>query len=724
MKTQLRRATPVALVALALALVPRAAYAQSAQVQYYEAYYKETVADDQKGAADLYAKVLDNPDASPGLKSDAKERLAGIREEIAAEDLARFLPPNAVAFFEVNRPGQAAIQLLGQLGMLRDKQQAVDTTSRRFAISPDLIREILGIRSLAVGITGFDPSSQTPRGVVILNPGKLQIIRAVLETGLPIGGEAVESIAGFETYRTPGNVFVTLTTRLVIISQQRQEIEDAVNRMIDPDADSLANTGTLAGENTRRRNATLFFLVDAKPLMPLMQPALAAASSREPKVALGTALLDPRSLDALTGYFTVNEAGVDGQLTVRMRQGHKSIVFNWLRLPALERETLASIPAGAAFFFAKGLNPTTASSNTGTSEGDGAQIVTMMDYGRELFGNLRSIAVFGLVADTPGDKGPPRIGAILRVNDTAHSDALWNQVLGLASIASGRGGTLDGSSVKIGGVSATAFRMGGGVTIYKAIVDDLLVVASDDSTLAEVLDARQSGRSVLDDDAYSPALHDLESSTTSMACVQPARCMAMAEGGLHGPDADELRGLAEAMQRTVAVMKFAQSDTSLLLSLRVTGLPDLGPFVAEQIARNKAQDSARQAAASRANQLEREFRQMHASDPARAEDAGLKLLALHGNNARWLNNFAWRLLTEDEYGRRFDDLALKMAKRANELTDHENWAYLDTLAVAQHRAGDKQAAIDTEREALKRARGTAGEGEVRERLQRYESETQ
>ena len=73
-----------------------------------------------------------------------------------------------------------------------------------------------------------------------------------------------------------------------------------------------------------------------------------------------------------------------------------------------------------------------------------------------------------------------------------------------------------------------------------------------------------------------------------------------------------------------------------------------------------------------------------------------------GADANAKNEAAWSLLTIEPATLRDPEQALVLAREANEMTNHENPNYLDTLALAQHLTGDTPAAIETQTNALGR----------------------
>lgn len=92
--------------------------------------------------------------------------------------------------------------------------------------------------------------------------------------------------------------------------------------------------------------------------------------------------------------------------------------------------------------------------------------------------------------------------------------------------------------------------------------------------------------------------------------------------------------------------------------------------------------------------------------------------AVNGD-AKALNKFAWALLTEDQYGGAYDDIGLRFSTRSNELSDHENWMFLDTLALAKFKTGDAEAAVELERSAIEKCKGN-GKKELEGALVKFE----
>ena len=92
---------------------------------------------------------------------------------LRSADFARLMPAEALAYIEINEPGQQVHRLLDMLGLIAEPGATTDGQGPRVAVSPRLIKAVLGIRGAAVAVTGFDPAAEMPQGVAVLHPGSV-----------------------------------------------------------------------------------------------------------------------------------------------------------------------------------------------------------------------------------------------------------------------------------------------------------------------------------------------------------------------------------------------------------------------------------------------------------------------------------------------------------------------------------------------------------------------
>ena len=572
-------------VALLCPLSSSLAFAGDAQDIYYQAYFLEVERGDFAAAAKLYSRVAEAKDVGAGLKSQARARLAACREEIASSDLLRLMPPDALAYAELNRPGEQVARLLKSLGLLaEDQPQLKPGAGRRIAVSPVLIKELLGLRGAAVAITGFDPKKEMPTGVVVINPGNLRVLRGILESVLPAAAETVDSTRGRQTFFIPdARLFVCLTSRLIIASPDRNEIDNVLGRLDGTVKESLAAVRDLPDVFAQRDDSLLFFCINAKKIVPLLSTTFGMGDD----LAQARAILDLDSLRWVTGRAGVNGDGVFFELAVRMDAGHHNFVYNLARTPPISPETFASVPKGAAAFVAGALSEPGTQYRRPSDEGGGRPTVTGLDIGREFFANVKDFAIFALPPKGDGrSEGPPipDVAAVIRVHDSSRSEALWTQILGIASMAAGAP-TSDGKTVKIGGIDATAYQFPPGVTILVGTKDDKLFIATTREALRQAGAAGNKGGSILNDEAFASSLSNLGENTSKVAFVNSGRCLQIGRQFMSEGERQKTEPFVGLLGRTIVAVRTNESEQEFRITAQVSGLPDVGPLVAEMIER-------------------------------------------------------------------------------------------------------------------------------------------
>lgn len=106
----------------------------------------------------------------------------------------------------------------------------------------------------------------------------------------------------------------------------------------------------------------------------------------------------------------------------------------------------------------------------------------------------------------------------------------------------------------------------------------------------------------------------------------------------------------------------------------------------------------------------------------KAQEMGLKLFEVLKDDANIMNSVAWEILTGEEIKGRDLELALRMAKSANEVTKGKNAAILDTYARALWDNGKKTEAIAYQKKAVELCQDPKMAKELKEALKKYEQE--
>lgn len=723
------------------------ALADTESNKFFRAYYLETALDQYANALPLYREVIADPTVKDEIKAQARERLAGCEEEVAAADLASLMPPTTLAYMEFRRPGEQMSQLLGQLGLLAaDVAPAAKATGPQVTISPAFIRELLGIRGLAVALTGIDALKQKPMGVAVLHPGNLEVIRAMLETALPVAGKRVEPVAGFETFTIEDQAVATLTARLIIVGTDRGQVEGVIRRLRGKEKTSLTNSDQLAALMKDRGDSMFFLAVNAKPVMPMLNALMLAAGAASPEAAMAQQILDVNALNAVVIRGGVTAEGVAGDVMLRLDKGHRNLVYNFVRMPPLPPDALKAIPSGAAAVAAFALNPATTAEKVNATSGSAKPYVSFMDLGREFFGNLTQAT---LVLLPPSEEAGTAAGKIpdvlitLSANDPAKTSALWTQFMGLASVASG-GGTMEGTVSDVDGQSVRTFAMPEGITLHTRLAGSDFIVTSTARAMRQSISAGKGGASIAGDASFGDDIQALAPSTTAILAIHPGRCAKVARRFAPADEAAEIEPFIDLLQHTVVTMSVDHSEETWHAGLRIKGLPNVGPMVSqliqqarveeeeqerlEGLMRGKKWDAAISAIDERLAKeprnkalLRRKFDVLATgkNDTAGAATLGAELCAEHLGGATALNNFAWSLLTEEKYDGAFAELARNCAEKSNTLSAFGEWRFLDTLALALFETGNVSRAIEVQKQAIEQFNGS-GLGEMKKTLARFE----
>jgi hypothetical protein len=733
---------------LAPAGIAQVAAGGTAEAAFLKAYYLENEERDLESALALYIEA-EAAAVTGELREQASERRRVLSEQLAVSDFARLVPEDTIAYVEINSPGEQLTRLLTELGLMGE---GIDFGEGRLAISPTLVREVLGVRGAAVAITRVDPTGGPPGGVAILHPGDVDIVRGLLETAIPAGGPRVEDIGGHATYKIEDMVYVTMTDTLVLASLDPAEIRGVLARASGKERSSLATNSEMAKAMALRDNDLLFFCVNAQPVMPMVLGLLQQEARNEPELAMAMRFLDIEATRSLAGRIGVGEDSLSLDIALELEEGHQNLAFDLLRMPHIDQETLGMVPAGAAGFIAAALNPTRPVESDGNSSA-----VSAMDFGREIFGNLAHVALFAMPSMSEIDGQPvPDMALSMRVNDPQKSAAIWRLVMNVATAAAGGDGRA--RTVRVADLDVDRYLIEG-VPVYLLAHDNEIIVTPSEKALRAALQASRDGESILRDPAFHGVLADLEEGTTSACAVHVGRAAHMALPFMNASERREIEPFLLLLSDTTVAFSMIHDDTTLGLSTELHGIPDVsgvvGPLIAGRMGVHRGsshdvawaaepgfvytadsgeaaasdsdewQDAPAQAGVARAQAADHmleAFEELNARGRhADATEVGEALMASLEDDAFELNNLAWVLLTEDRYDGKYLGLATRMSERSNELSKWGNWYYLDTYAHALFAHGKVHEAIEMERKAIEAAGDDERASEARAALKRFEA---
>jgi len=548
------------LLAPVLLAVASAAEATSEDV-FHRGYFLQTHERDYARAATAFEQVAADEQAPAELRNRAARRMAQCREELAAEDLARLMPPDALAYVEVTRPGDHAERLLEMLGLVRDGEApAASGTGQSiplgnglflpddFAVSPALVSEVKRLHGAAVAITEADPQREIVRGVLVLHPGEDNNLRGQIETGIQLLPRG-ESIEGHRVYHFEGQVWIALTARLVLVADSREQLAATINRLEDAEAESLADREDFQRSRADAQDALLFAYLSGKETLRRF-----GSEFRGHEAMIARSVLDLDHLESITLAAGTCQQGlqIEGKLN------------------------------GVAGVVLLGLNP--ADEPVAEVARTVVQNLTAMDLGRELFHNVEELALFALPSAGGPTHGPPipEVAMVVAVKDAAKSEALWDQLLSL-------GATFGGPEfpapreVTIEGIQGKAYAIPEGPPVVVVRVGDGAMVAGTESAVAAAIRAAESENGIESDATFKPLLENLDPTTSKALLLHVGRAVQVAAAGVPDDAPAELKMAGMALKDLKIAALTEEGSTQFAVRLNATGLPNLLEIV-KQIA--------------------------------------------------------------------------------------------------------------------------------------------
>lgn len=550
------------------------AQAQSAEEDFYKGYYLESEEDSPEEAIKLYTRVVRSDEAPTAIVEQARRRLAVCREVVLSRDLGRLMPPDVLAYLEVRNPGAHLARILEAIGL--GGEPAPDAP---FRISPRLIEALRDVNGAALALTDIDPRYGTPSGVVVLNPGRDEVFRGLVETWLSAGAAAqvlrsVEPMHGNATYVSQyGSVVVT--ERLVIAGHPHQLVAEAVERLYSKASPALSGSDAFAEVGESREDALAFAFLNIHALLEKAKAQMSQYGGMPQEYYLTQAVTDIESIRWAAFSLGTCEQGLSGSFQVRLAEKNRALAYHLLRTPGVGPDVLKLVPNGAAGFLAFGLNEGEASARD--PQRDAAmQYVTGLDIGREIFSNIQEVAAF-VLAGEPG-MGVPEAGIVLKVANPAKSRALWGQMLGI-------GATLlhmDPNPVQtreVEGHEVQVYALPENLQLCFAALPDRVVLASTTGAVAGAIRAADGRGSAQDDPAFRKPAVLLGPHSSKILVVHAGRVFSMAQPFMGIPDW-QARQIAAVIQDVTLSMFTDETPTALRGSI-LLGVPNVGPMIQE-----------------------------------------------------------------------------------------------------------------------------------------------
>ncbi len=588
-----------------LVSIARLASAESAadpSADLYKACYLENNQRDYAAARAIFDKLAADDSTPEPIRDEARRHAGRCRDELAADNMASLVPPDVMAYFEVRKPLALAAELAESLGLAGRDIRAVlagrpDTESnlpfnipKEITLSPALVDALSSFGGLAVAITDMK-SPHHPDGVAIVHHGNAALLKGLLETAVQFA-PTTKKIAGLPTFKWEDKGIGVLTDSLLIVGSTRGLVEGAVARLEGREKDSLASRDDLKEINIRRAGSMLFAFADAPAMLKQFKALHLRSEHDRTEYAEADAFVDFEKLRWGCFSFGVHDRRIAAELTIRLADDHRNLVYDLIRMPSMTRRTFGFVPGDAVGFAGLGLNPPTGLAQRKNDEQlrDSTR-VSGLDILREIFGNMQEATAFALPGggttykssvrrgkDTiNSNTSVPDAGLVIASNDVARSAALWDRILAIP--ARMRNESAGAETIDVQGTSARSYTMPEGIKVFMAEADDCLVLTTTKSALRRALQAHKSKKTIESDAVMQSALKNTPKDASFIVIAHGGRCAAMAANEADMSARMPLNLAADALKETVFWVGVGEGPSEFSFRIGLTGLPDLNSII-------------------------------------------------------------------------------------------------------------------------------------------------
>ncbi len=292
---------------------------------------------------------------------------------------------------------------------------------------------------------------------------------------------------------------------------------------------------------------------------------------------------------AVVALGTTDEA-IQLRVEVNLMPGHRNMAYALIRTAPISKRTLGMVPNGAAGVVLIGLNPPGPDVvATAKAENGEPPMVSAMDIGREFFHNIDELAVFALPPASESAAGKfPDVAAVIAVKDVEKSDALWNQVLMLASMFGARQSE-PAKEVTVEGQPGHSYQFDGLPAIHVVRSPERGLVIGTENAVAASLRASASGESIEKDAGFAGLLAHVTPHTSKAVLVDVGRAVGMAAAMSRGSDARELAMIGQLVSTMKVSLVTDEAPNQLVIRAEVSGLPkyqDVLPLLREEMGKS------------------------------------------------------------------------------------------------------------------------------------------
>jgi tetratricopeptide (TPR) repeat protein len=587
-----------------------------AQALYRQAMCFLKKKDETAARGVLQKLVKDYPD-----QTDVVEKARPVLEALGNADPASLMPPETIAYIEVGSPGRQVATILKMLkgtplenpfnviGMKNGAGETMNSPIQMLSavLNPSMLTELEKVRGIGVGI--LDIAQKNPPAIIVLYPGRSDVLKGFLQMVMTAVGRPAEPIEGMTTVAFGDGGGAAFDGTVVIAVSPSPKARDLLQWAVrqyqgkasQPSLASANPSFARISKQARRENAlTLWLNVDeAYARFTRMLPANQVP--RQLQMADGCA--DFKNIEDLIATLSLRETGVALEANVDFKAGYHSLAYSMIHTPSLNKAALQTIPAEAVAL----VSLTLGGAGTPQAQALSGQIknATGLDLAGEIFGNIEQISLFVVPPREfvlpQGPQVPPiarSLGLAITSRDPQKTQRLLMTLLQTAKLAAAAEPPALPTSGRYEIPLAHEMKLFG----YTNEANQTMVLSLNSQLVEQSVTAARQETSVLSGGPLQDALATLPSATSKLVLVNVGAAVQIAEQNSQFSSEEAARQAKQALDEIIAAtgkttIRLLTNETadSFGVRLSISDLPPLqqlfGPIeqLRQMVAQAKAQ---------------------------------------------------------------------------------------------------------------------------------------
>jgi tetratricopeptide (TPR) repeat protein len=556
-------------------------------------------------------------------QTDLVEKVKPMLEELGNADPASLMPPDVMAYIEIGSPGRQVETILNMvkgtplenpfnaLATKKDPGQTGEHNGQAPTggsggpggimgkiLNPAMLAELKKVRGLGIGIT--DMAQNNPPAIIVLFPGRSDALRGLIQMGISMLGQTSTPIEGMTTFKFADGggaafddmVFIIASPSPKAVEMLEWSIKQYKGATRQPSLASANASFAKISKQARQQNALTLWVNVSETYQKLLK--ILPADQIPQQIQMADSFVDFKNVDDLIATFSLRETGVALEANVNFKDGSKSMAYNLIRTPNLNKASLKAIPAEAIAL----LSLTLGGADTPQAQVAGEKIksATGLDIGSQLFGNVEQVSLFvlppkgGTLPESPEMAAVQSIGLALTSREPQKTQQLLMTVLKATGLVPGDTEQTLPASGQFEITAANNQKLLG----YTDEASKTMVLSLSPQVIGSSVTALKQDGSVISGGKMQEAIATMSPKTSKLVLVNVAGALGLAAQLVPMPSEEaakqteqSIKELIKATEKTTIRLMTSEEANSFGIRLSISDMPQMNQVVGAvtQIAR-------------------------------------------------------------------------------------------------------------------------------------------